>query len=393
MATTKTVVIIGASWAGIKTAHTILKSIPDVKVILVNPSSKHYYNVAAPRVLAKPEAFKPDQYMFTIPELFQKYDTKLVSFVQGAARSIDVDGKTITVAVTGAEGKELGESVISFDYLVIASGSTTTATLGQGSVLAPFKTTGSDDIQNAIEQAQKIISEAKTIIVGGAGSVGVEFSGELGEAFQGEKDTSITLLTRTDRILPGLKASASKKAHDILSNLGVNIRTSTIVTSASQDPSSKKWTITLEGGETLTADAYIATTGVIPNNDFIPADLKAGDGWVPVDAEFRVQRTDGKSNEKLPVYAIGDITTHTPRMLAKIAGQVPVLVANLKADIEKSEGKRPQYSSSDTILMFVPIGARSGTGQLWFFVVWGWLVALLKGKDYFLSMANSLLKK
>ncbi|OAX79693.1 hypothetical protein ACJ72_05986 [Emergomyces africanus] len=394
MEPTKTVAIIGASWAGIKTAHTILKSIPDIKVILINPSSKHFFNIAAPRIFAKPEAFKPEQYIFDIPELFQKYDANIFSFVQGAARAIDVDGKTVTVAVTaGAEDKELGESVIAFDYLVIASGSTTLATLGQDSVLVPFKTTESDDIQTTIEQSQKTISESKTIVVGGAGPVGVEFSGELGEAFQGKKDTSITLVTQTDRILPGLKSSASSKAHAILSNLGVNIRTSTTITSVSQDPSSKKWTVTLKGGETLTADAYIATTGIIPNSDFIPTDLKTSDGWVPVDAEFRVQRKDAESDEKLPIYAVGDITTHLPRMVAKVAGQVPVLVANLKADIEKSAGKRPQYSSSDMILMVVPVGARSGTGQLWFFVVWGWLVAFMKGRDYFLSMADKLLRR
>ncbi|PGH09825.1 hypothetical protein GX51_00512 [Blastomyces parvus] len=392
MAPMKSIVIIGASWAGVKTAHAILKSIPDVRVVLINPSSKHFFNLAAPRILAKPEAFKPDQYIISIPELFQKYDAKLVSFVQGAVSSIDVDGRTVTVAATGSEGKERGELVIAFDYLVIASGSTTSATMGQDSILAPFKTTGSDDLQTTIEQTQKTIAEAKAVIIGGAGAAGVEFTGELAEAFQDKKDTSITLLTQTDRILPGLKPAASKKAHRILSNLGVKIRTSAIVINASQDPSSKKWAITLEGGETLTADAYIATTGVIPNSDFVPTDLKTGEGWVPVDAEFRVQKKDGKASEKLPIYAVGDITTHTPRMLMKIAGQVTILVSNLKADIEKSERKRPQYSPSDKVLMVVPIGARTGTGQFWFFVVWGWLVTLLKGRDYFLSRVDAELR-
>ncbi|EEH05294.1 apoptosis-inducing factor 1 [Histoplasma capsulatum G186AR] len=385
----KTVVVVGASWAGIKTTHAILKNISDVKVILVNPSSKHFFNIAAPRILAKPDAFKPDQYIFDIPELFQKYNRKLVSFVQGVASSIDVNQKTVTVTVADVDNKEHGESIISYDYLVIASGSTTWATRGQSSVLAPFKTTGSDAMQTTIEQAQKAISEAKTVVVGGAGAVGVEFCGELAEAFHGKKDKSITLLTRTDRILPTLKPTASKKAHKILSGMGVNIRTSTAVSSASQDPSSKKWTVTLEGGETITADVYISTTGVVPNSDFVPADLKDNDGWVSVDAEFRVKRKNGTAKEKLPIYAVGDITTHTPRMLLKVDGQVSVLVANLHADIEKLKGKRSQYSESDKTIMLVPIGSRSGTGQIWFFVVWGWLVALLKGRDYFLSRADS----
>lgn len=35
---TKTVVIIGASWAGINVAHGLLKEAPNAKVVLVNPS-------------------------------------------------------------------------------------------------------------------------------------------------------------------------------------------------------------------------------------------------------------------------------------------------------------------------------------------------------------------
>lgn len=35
---TKTVVIIGGSWAGIGVAHGLLKEVPSAKVVLVNPS-------------------------------------------------------------------------------------------------------------------------------------------------------------------------------------------------------------------------------------------------------------------------------------------------------------------------------------------------------------------
>ncbi|PGH02876.1 hypothetical protein AJ79_07532 [Helicocarpus griseus UAMH5409] len=391
MAPTKTVVIVGGSWAGIKTTHAILKGISNVKVILINPSATHYFNIAAPRILAKPTAFAPEKYTFYIPELFEKYNAEIFSFIQGAAQSIDIDGKTVAIATAAVEGKEARELVVPFDYLVIASGSTTLATLGRDSVLAPFKTTGSDDLQSTIEQAQKTLAEAETAIIGGAGAVGVEFAGELAEAFQSKKGASVTLLTNTDRILPELKPGASSSADSTLSRLGVKIRTSVMIAGASQDSASKQWTVTLEGGETLTADAYISTTGVIPNNSFIPADLRAGGGWVPIDAEFRVQR-QGKDNEKLPIYAVGDITTLAPRLLNTVAGQVPVLVANLKADIEKSTANRRQYSGPGMTTVVVPIGARSGTGQIWFFVVWGWLVWLVKGRDYFLFMAGSLLR-
>jgi NADH dehydrogenase FAD-containing subunit len=36
----KTVVIVGAAWAGINVAHGLLKQVPNVNVVLVNPSGK-----------------------------------------------------------------------------------------------------------------------------------------------------------------------------------------------------------------------------------------------------------------------------------------------------------------------------------------------------------------
>src|SRR5437016_510178 len=92
-----TVVIIGGSYSGIGTAHAILKGISGVKVVLVAPSKKVYYNVAAPRVLAKPNAIAPEKYLFSIDTLFKKYPSNLFKFVQGAAKSIDDEAKTIAV--------------------------------------------------------------------------------------------------------------------------------------------------------------------------------------------------------------------------------------------------------------------------------------------------------
>ena len=50
-----TVAIIGASYAGLHIAHSLL-TVPDVKVVLVNPSTVFYWNIAAPRIVAKAKA-------------------------------------------------------------------------------------------------------------------------------------------------------------------------------------------------------------------------------------------------------------------------------------------------------------------------------------------------
>ncbi|PGH05005.1 hypothetical protein AJ80_08432 [Polytolypa hystricis UAMH7299] len=374
------VVVIGGSYAGTKVAHSILKQLPGVKVTLINPSKQYYFNIAAPRILVKPNDFKPEQYLFNIPDRFKSYDSKLFEFVQGFATSIDADAKTVTV-----EGVQ--SAVISYDYLIIATGSTSNATLGKDSELAPFKPTNSDDLQSAIESTQKTISQAKTVIIGGAGPVGVEFAGEVAEAFSEGKDKFVTLVTSSERVLPTLKAGAGTAAKGMLENLGVKVLTSRKVESATFDSKLKSWSVVLDGGETLTADAYFATTGVVPNSSFVPAHLLNKDGWVSVDSEFRVQSSKDDAATKLPIYALGDIASISDRFYHRVAGQAAVLLANLKADITGA-GKRAQYATSQMTMCVAPVGKKVGTGQIGCWVTWSWFVVFAKGKDFMISKAE-----
>jgi len=376
-----TVVIIGGSYGGLGVAHAVLKGIPDVKVVLINPSKRVYFNLAAPRILAKPHEIPAEKYLFPIPDLFKGYPSHLFEFVQGTAKSIDDAGKTVNV-------QGVDRSVIPYDYLVIASGSSTKATQGTGSALAPFKTTGSDDIETDIKNIQEKLSRAKSIVIAGAGPVGVEFAGEVAEAFKDKTGTSITLVSATNRVLPTLKEGAGAAAERLLQNLGVNVLTSRKVKNAELDARSNKWSVVLDGGETLTADLYVSTTGVIPNNDFIPAKFLTSDGWVVVDSELRAQSSD--SNEKGAIYAIGDITNLPMRLLSRIADQVSVLVANLKADIV-GQGKHSQYSGNKMTMMVVPVGKSAGTGQFGSWVPWSFVATMIKSKNFLIPMAPSFI--
>jgi pyruvate/2-oxoglutarate dehydrogenase complex dihydrolipoamide dehydrogenase (E3) component len=168
--------------------------------------------------------------------------------------------------------------------------------------------------------------------------------------------------------------------------LGVEVLTSRTVKKAEPDARSNKWNVVLEGGETLTADLYISTTGVIPNNDFIPANFLSSDGWVTVDSQLRVQSSESKG--KGSIYAIGDITNLPMRLLSRVPDQVSVLVANLKADIA-GQGKHPEYSSNKMMMMVVPVGKAAGTGQLGSWVPWSFVATMIKSKNFFIPMAPS----
>lgn len=387
MASKTTVVIVGGSYSGIEVAHSILKEIPDTKVVLINPSRKVYFNVAAPRILAKPSAIAPESYSLPIEKQFEKHSSSSFEFVHAAATSIDQKAKT--VSVDGSESR-----AISYDYLVIASGSTSSSTLGQSGIPAPFKPTELDELDAAIKKAQDAIASAKSIIIGGAGPVGVELAGEIAEASsQGAGKKSITIVSATKQLLPMLKPSAGAAAEQILRGKGVKVLAARRVEKAELDATSNKWAVTLDGDEAIEADAYISTTGAIPNNKFVPPEFLSNEGWVEVDDGFRVKSSagsDDKSAPPLPIYAVGDITSHGPRVLTKISGQTPILVANLKADISNG-GKRLTYAPSTSLLMVVPVGKSTGTGQLGGWVPWGFLVGFMKGKDFLISKFPSLI--
>lgn len=362
------VVIIGGSYAGTKVAHLVLKQVPDSKVTIIDPSDVFYYNIAAPRIIAKPKDARPDQYLIPIIDKFKQYPANRFTLIQDYAKSIDTTAKV----VHAESGKE-----ISYDYLVVASGSTTPGTVGAEAI--PFKTTGAD-IAQKIEAAQKRVAAADSIIITGAGPVGVESAGEIAQAYP---KTKVTLISSHAQVLPNLKASAAKSAHTSLENLGVKIVLSARVTETTQE--NGRFTVHLDNGKTLEAALVISAAGNLPNTSFMPRDSLDADGWIKVDREMRVSSISDGS-----IYALGDATHYKQRYYLKINDQIPVVANNLKTAITKT-GSPKTYDASDKLMIFVPIGSKTGTGQIGGFVPFSFMVAFVKGKDYFMSKAATMI--
>lgn len=371
------VVVVGASYAGLIIAHSLLEA-PDVKVVLVNPATKFYWNIAAPRIFAKAKAFKAEQYLLSITDAFTKYTAEKFEFIPGTATAIDVAAKSVSVTPNEGEARS-----VSYDYLVLASGSTTTSTTGEiTGISIPFKQSNRDDVKELIEAAQQKFTGAKNIVIGGAGPIGVELAGELAEAVeQSGSAATITLVSATDRVLPMLKSSGSSAAAKMLKQKNVKVITSTRVTGA--EASGNAWSVSLDNGEKISADLYIPTTGVIPNNGFIPEQLLDGDGWVKVDKEMRVESSEN-------IYAAGDITNNSMRLSFKAAEQAGVAANNLKVDI-LGKGERKSFDQGESIMMVVPVGESGGTGQMFGFTPFSFMVKMIKSKDFFISKAAPML--
>lgn len=365
------VIIIGGSYAGTKVAHRVLADIPQAKVTLVDPSDVFYFNIASPRVLAKPKGIDFAQVLVPIADKFKQYPANRFTFVRGLVSSVDEQTKSVHVQ-DGA--------TLNYDYLVVASGSTTPGTVGKEAM--PFKPTGQNNMRQAIEAAQQRIANASSIVIIGAGPVGVETAGEIAQAYPNKKTT---LISSHDRVLPALKPSASKAAASSLEALGVSILYSSRVTETQQlSPNLNR--VALQNGRSVDAELVISAAGNLPNTSFLPKSALDSEGWIKVTPELRIASiTDGSA------FALGDATTFKQRYALKIQDQIPVVVANLKAAISGSKGMGKRYDASDKMMVFVPIGSKTGTGQIGSFVVWGFMVAFAKGKDYFMSKGASFI--
>ena len=172
----------------------------------------------------------------------------------------------------------------------------------------------------------------------------------------------------------------------VLAEKNVKVITLRKVVDAVRNVSGNKaqWIVSLYNGEQLEADVYISTTGVRLNNQFVLPEFLSADGWIAGDDKLCVTGGDGS------IYALGDITTQPLRTAAKVVEQVSVVVANLKAAI-LGRGKYSTYSSNEALMMIVPIGESTGTGQIFGWKPWGIMVSKIKGKDFFVSKAAGML--
>lgn len=122
MAKTRTVVIVGGSFAGVSTALRILKQASKVstdpfRIILVSRDSQFYWNIAIPSAII-PQQLSDDQVFQPIEKGFSSYSPSQFEFVLGTATGISIDTKELDI--TPASG---GQRKIPYDFLILGTGS------------------------------------------------------------------------------------------------------------------------------------------------------------------------------------------------------------------------------------------------------------------------------
>ena len=139
--------------------------------------------------------------------------------------------------------------------------------------------------------------------------------------------STVTVIARSG-LLGGMEPFAGERVAAGLKELGVDVRTGTGTTSVHRGANGV--TITLDGGEEITATEVLAATGRSPRSGDIGLDvvgLEPG-SWIETDDTLRVPGSDW-------LYAVGDVNgrvllTHQGKYQARAAGDV--IVARAKGD-------------------------------------------------------------
>ncbi|KAF5667341.1 apoptosis-inducing factor 2 [Fusarium heterosporum] len=351
------IVIIGGSFAGVKTAHRFLKSVQNkdvghYKVTMISRDTHLYWNIAAPRAIV-PGTIPDEKLFMEIAPGFSRYGSDKFEFVVGTATDIDIDKKQVKVDKSGKL------TVVDYDYLIIGSGANT----GEDS---PFKSGGSTEVtKERLHSFQKRVQEAKSIIVAGAGPTGVETAGEIAYLYGNKKE--VVLLSAGPVVLADCPEAVSKSAHSQLEALGVKVKLNARSGDAVTLPNGKK-EVVLSGGERLTTDLLIPTFGMTPNSSFIPMSLLDHRGYVKVDHFFAVKGCKD-------VFAIGDVSDAEAPQLLFVDGQSAHMAKNL-VQLVTAKPLIP-YKVSTTIIGGVQIG-NSGVGRYGNWKIPGFVIHALR---------------
>lgn len=377
MSETRNIVILGASYGGLSAAHYICRhSLPqlqkstDAKYVLhlVDPSTHFWWHIGAPRAMVSTQEIKHKDSFVPIADGFKQYTSVKDSIVfhQATASSIDTNARTVKLNLSTG-----GEETLGYYALIIGTGtrSPTPLTTFHGDHTVSMK---------ALDEMNEKLKNAKEIVVGGGGPVGVESAGEIGSHHKGH--AKITLIAGSDKLLPILRKGLSQKAQKQLENVGVKVIYSVKV-SGTEESSDGKTIVKLDNGESITADVYLPAVGMTPNTEFLPSDLKQSNGYVKTNPQ--TLRVDGAGAR---VYAVGDVAGVDKGGVLNLYNTIPVFGANFNHDMLGGKTAEKQYHFKNPETQVVPVGAKTGVGAFNGWSMPGFAISMVKGKDYMLGM-------
>jgi NADH dehydrogenase len=256
------VVIVGAGFGGLRTAHRLSK-LP-VDVTLVDARNYHTFQPLLYQVATA--ALDTEAIAHTVRGMFQH--ERNVAFRMAEAQGVDWEGKRLIVDCC---------EPIPFDYIVFAAGTVTNDFGIEGVAQNAF---GLKSIEEAVALRSHIMCQfeladadpalieqgALTFVIVGGGPTGVEMAGAMVEWIDRvlRKDfprldvsrSKVILLEALDKLLAPFDPTLQKHALNVLTRRGVDVRLNTAVTQVTPDA------VHLKSGEIIPTCTVIWGAGV-----------------------------------------------------------------------------------------------------------------------------------
>lgn len=256
------VVIVGAGFGGLWAARALTQF--PVNVLLIDRNNYHtflplLYQVAAAEL-------EPEAIVYPVRSIVR--NLRNVRFTMAEVVSIDLGARALTTP----------DRVIPYDFLILATGSTSHffGVTGAADHAFPLKTLEEgialrNHILRCFERALDEPSADRrrqllTFAIVGGGPTGVEFAGALAELIRGplRKDypslnlheVRVVLLEATDTLLPGLPERLRSYALRRLRGMGLDVRLASAVSQISRQ------TVSLKDGTVIPTETVVWTAGV-----------------------------------------------------------------------------------------------------------------------------------
>jgi len=388
------VVIAGAGFGGLACARK-LDGEP-VDVILLNQHNFHLFSPLLYQVATG--LLNPSDIGYPLRTVFRHSPN--VRFRQATVTRVDLVGKVVKLD---------GGPPLSYDYLVLATGSTDNyfgneqvARVSLGLKTLEDATRLRNHVLTCLERADaEPDPDARrrllTFVMVGGGPTGVESSGALSELMHivagkdyhqiSRTETRVILIEGTDRLLNAFSARLGRYARRVLERRGVEVLTGALVKSANSH------SVTLADGTEIACATIIWSAGVRPNDPIGESPVpRFRNARIQVDAWLRIPGASG-------AYGIGDAAS--PRigdrelpMLSPPAMQAGRYVArSIVDDVRRLQVERQPFHYVDKGTM-ATIGRNAGVthlpGGLEFTGFLGWLTWLFVHIYYLIGFRNRL---
>jgi apoptosis-inducing factor 2 len=329
----KRIVIIGGGFAGFKIAKALQNKF---NVTLVDSKNYFEYTPSILKSIINPNSFE------NISLKYEKH-LKNTKYINGTVQAITKEKIILN-----------DKKILSFDYLIISTGSSYSLPIKNQNTIIPNR--AKELINN-----YKKLCKAKNILIIGGGIVGTELAAEIVGKYKNKK---ITLVHSGKRLMPRNNPKTSKYAEKYLTEKGIKIILNEKVIE------NKNETFKTNKNNKIKTDISFLTTGIKANSNFMYL-IHATNQNAQIEVNKHLQLKNYQN-----IFAPGDVNNIKEEKTAQSAEkQAKIVINNILALEEEKELKEYIPQKKPTI---ISLGKWNGILEYKNFTLTGIIPAILK---------------